>query len=232
MGKINDLKEQALATLRGKWGSFVGLTFIYLLLTGIVSTLSNFGTIFQGSSFATLALFLSGTGYLFTLLILPLSVGFSVAHLHASRQDLPADIGDLFYGYSNFLHVLGTILLMVVLVVCGCFLLVVPGIILGLAYSMTPFILRDHPELSVTETLQMSRAMMMGHKWELFLLELSFIGWMILGIFTFFIGYLWLIPYMQMTTTKFYEQLRVEFEGVNDESMPSQESETVTEVTE
>lgn len=232
MGKINDLKDQALATLKGKWGSFVGLTFVYMLLYGLASTLSNFGTIFQGSSFATLAFFLTGTGFLLTLLMLPMSMGFSVAHLHSSRQDLPADIGDLFYGYRNFLHVLGTLLLMVVLVVCGCVLLIVPGIILGLAYAMTPFLLRDHPELSVTETLQMSRTMMMGHKWELFLLELSFIGWMILGIFTFFIGYLWLIPYMQMTTTKFYEQLRAEFEGTNDESMPSQERETVTEVTE
>ena len=227
MGKINNLKDQALATLKGKWGSFVGLTFIYMLLVGIATTLSNFGTVFQGSSFATLSLFLSGTGFLLTLLMLPLSMGFSVAHLHSSRQDLPADIGDLFYGYKNFGHVLGTLLLMVLAVIGGCMLLVVPGIILGLAYAMVPFILRDHPELTATETLQMSRTMMKGHKWEFFLLQLSFIGWMILGLFTFCIGYLWLIPYMQMTMTKYYEQLRAEFEGVNEEEMPLREDEPV-----
>ena len=60
MGKINDLKDQALATLRGKWGSFVGLTFIYLLLIALAQVLSQYGTIFQGSSFTTLtAVFLA-----------------------------------------------------------------------------------------------------------------------------------------------------------------------------
>lgn len=220
MGKINDLKEQALTSLSGKWGSFVGLTFIYMLLTGVASTLSNFGTIFQGSSFGTLALFLTGSGFLLTLLILPMSMGYCVAHLHSSRQDLPADIGDLFYGYKDFKRVLCTLLLMLLAIIAGFILLVVPGIILGLAYAMVPFILRDHPELSATETLQMSRTMMEGHKGELLLLILSFFGWIILGIFTFFIGYLWLSPYMQMTTVKFYEQLRAEYEGEEEESEP------------
>ena len=212
MGKINDLKDQALASLRGKWGSFVGLTFIYMLLVGLASSLSSFGTIFEGSSFATLALFLSGSGFLLTILMLPMSMGFSVAHLHSSRQDLPADIGDLFYGYKNFGHVLVTLLVMVFAIIGGCILLIVPGIILAFAYAMVPYILRDHPELSAMETLQMSRAMMKGHKMDLFLLELSFIGWFFLALLTFGIGYLWLIPYMQMTITKFYEEIRLEFE--------------------
>ncbi len=212
MGKINDLKDQALASLRGKWGSFVGLTFIYMLLVGLASSLSSFGTIFEGSSFATLALFLSGSGFLLTILMLPMSMGFSVAHLHSSRQDLPADIGDLFYGYKNFGHVLVTLLVMVFAIIGGCILLIVPGIILAFAYAMVPYILRDHPELSAMETLQMSRAMMKGHKMDLFLLELSFIGWLFLALLTFGIGYLWLIPYMQMTITKFYEEIRLEFE--------------------
>ena len=55
MGKINDLKDQALATLRGKWGSFIGITFIFILLYGIVQFLAQCGTIFQDSSFTTLA---------------------------------------------------------------------------------------------------------------------------------------------------------------------------------
>ena len=55
MGKINDLKDQALATLKGKWGSFVGLTFIYLLIYSLCCFLAMFGTIFEGSSFTGLA---------------------------------------------------------------------------------------------------------------------------------------------------------------------------------
>ena len=85
---------------------------------------------------------------------------------------------------------------------------------------MVPFVLYDNPELSATEVLQKSRMMMKGHKWELFFLYLSFIGWVILCIFTLFIGYLWLAPYMQMTEVKFYEKLRAEFEGEEEESEP------------
>jgi len=219
MGKINDLKDAALATLKGKWGSFVGLTFIYFLLEFLASGISQFGTTFSGSSFSTLATFFIGAGFLVTLLLLPLSVGYAVACLNASRQDLPAEIGDLFIGYKNFWHVLGTLLLMTLAVLAGFICLIIPGIILALAYGLVPYVLHDNPELSAVETLKKSRMMMDGHKWELFLLELSFIGWLLLGILTLFIGYLWLVPYMQMTVTKFYEKIRSEYEATNTEDV-------------
>lgn len=220
MGKINDLKDQALATLNGKWGSFVGLTFLYILLAGIVSSTTQFGKIFTGSSFTTLAMVMTGSGVLLTLLALPLQYGYYVAYLNSSRQDLPADIGDLFIGYKRFGQVLGTFLLMLLAVIGGFILLVIPGIILCFAYAMVPFVLYDNPELSATEVLQKSRMMMQGHKRELFVLYLSFLGWAILCVFTFFIGFLWLEPYMEMTVFKFYEKVRAEFEGFDEEAEP------------
>ena len=225
MGKINDLKNQALATLRGKWGSFVGITFIYFLLVSIASGFTSYGSIFQATSFSTLYIVCTCSGVLLTLLMIPIGMGFSVAHLHASRQDLPADPSDLFYGYKNFWHVLGAFILAYLAVFAGFILLVIPGIILAFAYAMVPFILRDHPELSVSETLWTSRMMMKGHKWELFVLELSFIGWGLLCILTLCIGYLWLTPYMQMTITKFYEKIRAEYEGTGAENTPVERTE-------
>lgn len=218
MGKFNDLKDQALATLRGKWGSFVGITFIYFLLAGIASGFTSYGSILQATNLSTLYIVCTCSGVLMTLLMIPLGMGFSVAHLHASRQDLPADPSDLFYGYKNFWHVLGSFILVYLAVLAGFILLIIPGIILSFAYAMVPFILRDHPELSVSETLWTSRMMMKGHKWELFVLELSFIGWALLCVLTLFIGYLWLVPYMQMTITKFYEKIRAEYEGAGTEN--------------
>ncbi len=218
MGKINDLKDQALATLRGKWGSFVGITLIYFILVGIATGFTNYGSILLGSSFSTLAIICTISGVLLTLLMLPIAMGFAVAHLHSSRQDIPADPGDLFYGYKWFGHVLGTFILLYLAVFVGFILFVVPGIILSFAYALVPFILHDHPELSATETMWMSRMMMKGHKWELFVLELSFIGWALLCVLTLFIGYLWLVPYMQMTITKFYEKIRVEYENAGNVS--------------
>jgi len=103
----------------------------------------------------------------------------------------------------------------------------VPGFVLAIAYAVVPFVLHDRPELRPVEVLRESRMMMQGHKLEFFLLVLSFIGWAILAIFTFFIGYLWLAPYIQMTEVKFYEQLRAEYEGIADEGDDSAEEETV-----
>lgn len=153
-----------------------------------------------------------------TILAIPLQFGFVVAHLHSSRLDLPADISDLFFGYKRFWHVLGTMLLEILAIIGGTILLIIPGIILSFAYAIVPFVLRDNPELSPVEVLQKSRMMMKGHKMDLFLLYLSFIGWFLLCILTFFIGYLWLVPYLQMTEVKFYEKIRAEFEGVDEEN--------------
>ena len=99
-------------------------------------------------------------------------------------------------------------LLMGILVGIGLLLFFVPGLILALAYALSFFILKDNPELSAVEVLKKSRMMMRGHKFDLFWLELSFIGWIILGIITLGIGYIWLIPYMYETISVFYEDVK------------------------
>ena len=87
-------------------------------------------------------------------------------------------------------------------------LLVIPGIIKGYAYSMTPYVMNDHPELDAEDCIHESRMIMRGHKWKLFCLDLSFIGWAILCLFTLGIGFLWLQPYMESSHAKFYEELK------------------------
>lgn len=72
---------------------------------------------------------------------------------------------------------------------------------------MAPFICEDHPELTENECIDKSKEMMNGHKWDLFLLDLSFIGWYLLGIVSLGIGLLWVLPYYNSARVKFYEQL-------------------------
>lgn len=247
MGKINDLKNEALASLNGKWGSFVGLTFIYVLLYVVAQSFAQFGTIFQGSTFTTLTYIFMTVGFVVSVLLIPLQYGYCIAYLNSSRQDLPADIGDLFCGYRRFGDVFVTMLLQGLAIVGAMFLsiffvgvaaglglmeshvvlftfiaavLMIPGFVLAIAYAMVFFILHDKPELRPVDVLRESRKMMDGHKMEYFLLMLSFFGWLVLGALTLFIGYLWLVPYMQMTEFKFYERLRAEYEGVFEEEMP------------
>lgn len=74
------------------------------------------------------------------------------------------------------------------------------------SYSMTFFVLIEHPEYPVLRAMKESKAMMKGHKMDLFLLYLSFIGWLILGTITI-IGVLWVMPYMYTTTAHFYQYI-------------------------
>lgn len=87
-------------------------------------------------------------------------------------------------------------------------LLIVPGIIKELSYSMTPYIMIEEPELSASEAIQKSILMMDGHKWELFLLRLSFIGWTILASIPLNLGHLLLNPYRNSAETAFYRNLK------------------------
>ena len=93
-------------------------------------------------------------------------------------------------------------------------LLIVPGIVAALSYSMTFYILADEPDINAKEALEKSKIMMDGHKMDLFLLGLSFIGWALLCILTLGIGLLWLIPYMNVSAAKFYQDRKGEDESI------------------
>jgi len=84
-----------------------------------------------------------------------------------------------------------------------------PGIIAGYRYSMALYILNDNPKISPMDAIKASKEMMKGYKWKLFCLQLSFVGWALLcSIFTLFIGFLWLIPYIQTSIANFYQNLK------------------------
>ena len=86
-------------------------------------------------------------------------------------------------------------------------LFIIPGIIMSFSYAMTDYILAEHPEISASEALSWSKEMMEGNRFRLFCLQLSFIGWDILCLFTFGIGNLWLTPYKQAAIAAFYRDI-------------------------
>ena len=107
---------------------------------------------------------------------------------------------------EKWLNILVAELLVGILIFLASLLFVIPGIILALAYSMVTYLVVD-TELSSVDAMKKSREMMKGYKWDYFVFELSFIGWIILGIFTLGILYIWLIPYMQVASVLYYEKL-------------------------
>ena len=90
-------------------------------------------------------------------------------------------------------------------------LTIVGGIIKHYSYFMVPFIVAENPDIRPRQAITLSRRMMNGHKWECFLLEFSFIGWMILGFVTFgAVDALWTVPYRMAAYTEYYAALRRE----------------------
>jgi uncharacterized membrane protein len=78
----------------------------------------------------------------------------------------------------------------------------------ALSYSMTPYILTDNPTIGYERALKLSMAMTDGHKWQIFVLYLSFIGWALLALLTFGLGFLFLAPYVKATQAELYVKLR------------------------
>lgn len=91
-------------------------------------------------------------------------------------------------------------------------LFIVPGIIKHYSYAMTSFILADDPDIRYNDAIEMSMAMMDGKKKELFLIDLSMIGWFLLSCLTLGIGFLFLYPYNITAHAHFYESLKAEEE--------------------
>ena len=124
---------------------------------------------------------------------------------------------------------LGTgILYTVVITFVSIFTLGIGGVILSYAYRMVPYLLQDYPELTPREALKISREMMRGNKWRLFVLDLSFIGWILLSIITLCIGMLLVTPYMQTASAFFYEDLKAK--TIVEENEEEKEEVEATEV--
>ena len=90
-------------------------------------------------------------------------------------------------------------------------LLFIPGIIKSLAYAMTPFIIKDYPELSANQAINLSMKMMKGRKFDLFWLTLSFLGWVLLCMLSLGIGLFWFMPYWQTTLAAFYQDVKHDY---------------------
>ena len=108
---------------------------------------------------------------------------------------------------TNFLGSMLTGILYNLFVGIGALIFFIPGIIFSYSFSMAFYIINDHPEMTAMQALRESRRLMKGYKMKYFLLNLSFIGWMIVGILCLGIGTLWAVSYMSTANAIFYEEL-------------------------
>lgn len=202
INSASEIRSAARKALSGHWAEAAMLTFIYCLVAWA------FSAIVGGLEHVQI-----GLGTLASLLLLPLGWGYAVLFLSNARgTEDPFNASRLFDGYKDFSRIFTTILLMQVYTVLWTLLLIIPGIIKALSYSMTSFVLYDNPEMKNNEAIELSMKMMDGHKMNLLWLYLTFIGWGILCILSLGIGYFWLAPYMQASMAQFYEEVKAEYE--------------------
>ena len=216
--EYHDHKITARETLYGKWKLAVGVTFVAALLGGLISGSSvdlTFGL--DSDDLQNMPSFV--LTYLQVVTPIALAMGLVqfivggmirlgycrfLLNLYDGKE---AKLDDLFAERDRFTDGFCLDLLMGLFVFLWTLLFIVPGIIAAIRYSMAPFIMYEHPGMTASEAIDASKELMEGHKMDLFILDLTFIGWDILAALSLGIGHLWLNPYRSMTRACYYRML-------------------------
>lgn len=145
---------------------------------------------------------------LLCLLIGPVSVGMASVHLDLVRGEGRVQIHKFFYGFKDFVSnfVLGCMYVLQVFI--WGLIFIIPGIYVSYSYALVFHIRKDHPEYRWKQCFDESERIMEGKRWDLFKLQMSHIGWLVVGIVFVFVGAFWAVPYLQTSTAIFYEQAK------------------------
>lgn len=209
-------KNEALSALRGNWANALVATIILVALTLFFSSNDAINSYYQrivinpfiGYSLSFVSLFV----------LLPLAVGYSNSmRVLLETGDNRLTNNSFSLGFGNWLHVVWGMILSTIYIFLWTLLLIIPGLIKSYSYALTPYILVEHPEMSANEAIEESMRLMDGHKFDLFYLQLSFIGWAILSILSLGLGFFWLIPYQMTAQAAFYRDIK-------NEAMPLQDN--------
>ena len=241
-----ELKKTAKKQLKGNWAWAIGLAFISQFIIGFLVGF-NKQVWTQGLQFSELDpgqkigfVLCSTLIGIFISAIILWGVTYSVLAFRDDQKKKPNIFKATFaaFGNGNYAKTLKTSFLTNLFMTLWGILFIIPGIIKAYSYSLTPYIMKDmidyNHEMTTTEAINESKKIMKGHKGELFLLDLSFIGWAILVFFPIYFGLimivmgaiirtsdsagmillilgfvvsLWLAPYYRQTKANYYRNL-------------------------
>lgn len=222
------LKQQAKGLISETKPSplIVGIIFVVIMaVTGIISSslvgvtvdqdtiMRYFGTgNFDGFADYVSERMPSSTAFLLNtaldIVTIIISAGFTIFALNVVRG-IAASYWNLFDGFAQFIRIIWLYILEGIFISLWSLLLIVPGVIAMYRYRQAIYVLLEHPEMSALDCIRESKAMMTGHKAELFVLDLSFILW----AFAYSIPYLgyvvgiYYLPYRELTLALYYKSL-------------------------
>ena len=196
------IKKEARELLKGNVWTIIKPFLVVALISGLVSGLIG-GSAFNGEEINPTASTLLS---IVEIAMYPLTFGCVVYVLKFVRKE-EVNINILFQQYKKFWPIFAMYFLVGLFTGLWALLLVVPGIIAAISYTMAPYIMADGEEDSM-ECIRKSKAMMNGYKWDYFVFNLSFILWILLGCVTFGLAFIYVGPYMTVAQTLYYEELR------------------------
>ena len=184
------LKEKAREQIKGNIGVLFGisvLAFIVMCLANIIPVV----------------------GSLVDIVVITPAFTIAIACIYLNMaQGVKPEIKELFTHFGEFGNAFLVSFLMSLFTILWSLLFIIPGIVKAYSYSQAIYVMADNPGIGPLEAINRSKEMMKGHKMELFILELSFIGWGLLCIITFGIAAIWVGPYVSATMTNFYNAVK------------------------
>ena len=214
----SELKSNAKQQIKGKIGILFVISLIIATISGIASLILSAIPVVGGLASAMIVTpaFLLSTYRIYLNL----------------TNDTTPSAGDSFCGFDDFWSAFKVNFLTGLFTFLWSLLFVIPGIIKGYSYSMSMYILAENKGKPALECIDESKAMTNGHKMDLFVLDLSFIGWILLGCITFGIALIWVYPYMNATYANVYNSLKpVKAETANEPEVILSLTEPVSEET-
>ena len=187
---FSELAKNSWNALKGKWGITIGSLFIAVCIQAAAQYIPVLG-LFSG------------------WLLFPLTAGCMLFMLRVIRNEQPLEVGIIFNPFSQYLRYVWANIRMGIFIFLWMLLLIIPGIIAGIRYSMTVYIMLDNPQYTAKEAMTESSAVMYGHKWQFFGYSLLFSLIFFFGtLCTLGIGLFWLIPWSASFMASFYDSVR------------------------
>ena len=219
----SDYRRIARERLQGNWPLSIGVGAVACLLGGLIagstfvpefsfrireqdiSSMTDLLNYFTANSISAFGL---GSAITLAQLIIGGAIELGYAqYLLKQHGRANFEFNDLFSQFDRFGQGFCQKFLRGLYVFLWSLLFIIPGIIKNYAYAMTPFIMAENPDMTASEAITASKELMNGHKSELFMLELTFIGWSLLAALSCNIGNLALNPYKSATRAVFYKDL-------------------------
>ena len=199
---IKEVKQWAKEKVKGK-----RLTILVVLI--ILSALSGYSVVNDKDGLLSSLLSIA-----MSLLLFIVTVGYAKFMLNFVN-DKEYNLNQLWSYFGDWKNLATVWIHETIMIFLYFLLLIVPGIVKTISYSLVPYILVDDPNMSSGDVLDLSSKMMNGHKMDYFKLELSFIGWHLLAVLTLGILEIWIAPYQATAMTKFLSEVKSEYEKAN-----------------